>query len=572
MNELRAVALRERRPDLVVQNGRVFHPETETFERGSLLVCGDRIAGVTADEVELGPRTAVVDAEGGTVLPGFIDAHTHLDTLQVFEQSYTHALTGGTTTVVTECDRFAARFGAAGVEAMLTATADLPVDVYVSLPPGPFLEDIAGVDQPDIDQSQLLELADVDRVVGVGEMFWNHVVLDGGQNPVWALLEAVVERGKVVSGHGAGCRDEKLSAFATIVDNDHEILAGEDVPERVKRGITAIGRYGSIRDDMAAFVAGVDDLPDGVACLCSDGMWPRELLAEGYMDEVVRRAIAAGLEPARAFRMATLNAADHFGLDDRGSLAPGSVADVIVVSDVRLVDVDTVISGGEIVVEDGAAGVESRPFEYPPEFTDCVHVDIPDDRFDVVAADTGEVRAIEFAGQLLSTETQVTPPVEDGLFVAAPRDGLNKAAVLPVDPAQNDGGFTGFLTGLGLREGAVATSDPWTHPGVVVIGADSEEMTAAARRVADIGGGWVVVHDGDVVAEFPTPVAGVCAATPVETSLDRLQAIRSALEAQGVSTPQPLVAIGTVAAIGMPWLKLASTGYVDTAENELVGL
>lgn len=574
MNDIFAVAKGDSPADLIIQGGRVFSPEAGTFESGDLLVSGGRVAGLSTEGATVGYDTEVVEAGGKPVVPGFIDTHTHLDTLQCFEYAYPQSLTGGTTAVVTETDRFAVRFGRAGIEALLAATANLPVDVFATLPPGPFYRDVAGRDPPDVDLGTIRDLADHPRIVGVGEVFWNYALEQRNDAPIWSLLATVLDCGGVVCGHGAGCRDEDLSAFATIVDNDHEVLEPADVGERLRRGITPIGRRGSIRDDIDALVAGADDRSLGELCLCSDGMWPEDLVAEGYMDDVVRRVIEAGIDPPDAFRMATLNAARQFGLEDRGSLAPGSIADVLVLEDERRVTVETVVSSGEVVVRNGEALVEPRPYDYPTEFQDSVQVGAAagPDRFQIPATGTDTVNALRYDGGLVTNLVSIDPPIADGEYVANPKEGVLKAAALTSLPEARDGGFTGFLTGLELRSGAVATTDTWTYPTVLVVGTRAAEMTAAVRRVVKMGGGWAVVRDGTSVTELPMPVAGTCSDLPLETTADRLAELRRTLETMGVTASQPLLAIGTLAALGMPWFKLSSKGYVDTVANEVVSL
>ncbi|USZ73611.1 adenine deaminase C-terminal domain-containing protein [Natronosalvus halobius] len=573
MSELRAVARGDQPADLVLRGGRVFDPVTETYERGDLLVADGRIASLTLDSsASIGPDTNVLDVADCHVLPGFIDVHTHLDTFQAFERAFRHALAGGTTTVVTETDRFAMRFGRAGIELLLDATADLPVTVFGTLPAGPFYRDVAGRRLSDIDLDDIADLASDDRIVGAGEVFWNYAIERSDETPLTTLFEAVRNHGGVICGHGAGCNDEKLTAFATEIDNDHEILKAEDVGERLRRGVVPIGRYGSIRDDIDAFAAGTEGVPAGELCLCSDGMWPRELVEDGYMDAVVRRAVEAGIEPTRAFRMVTLNAARHFGLTDRGSLTPGSVADIVVLGDEQTVDVRTVISSGSVVVQDGEVRCTDRPFDYPERVRNSVTVDVTEDRFRVDAAGGGAVAAIDYEEGLLSSETRVEPPIIDGEYRAAPDHDLLKAALLPGSATRRDGGFTGFVTGLMLQTGAVATSDTWGSPGVLTVGTTAAEMTAAARRVAELGGGWVVVEDGEPVAELPTPIAGVCSEDAVERTRDLAEAVRGALSARGMTASQPLLALGTLSAVGMPWFKLATGGYVDVIANEVVNL
>ena len=292
------------------------------------------------------------------------------------------------------------------------------------------------------------------------------------------------------------------------------------------------------------------------------------------MDRVVRRVVEAGVEPTTAFRMATLDAARRFGLDGLGSLTPGSFADVVVLSDETSVTVDTVVAGGDVVVRGGEPLVEYRPHDYPDAWYETVQVAADAERFRVPADDGGDdcgpVTAIDYTEGLLSEECRVTPAVEDCAYLAG--DGVAKAAILPSRAGVPDPEFTGFVTGLGLREGAVATSDTWGPPGVVVLGADEESMVRAVERVDELRGGWVVVRDGAVAAEMPAPVAGVCSEAPVETTRRRADGVRSALAEQGVTVEQPLLAVGTLAAGGMPWFKLGSDGYVDVVGDELVGL
>lgn len=524
-----------------------------------------------ADQV-VGPETTVIEADGQVVIPGFIDAHTHLDTFQSFEQAYPAALAGGTTTVITETDRFAKRFGAEGVREFLDATDDLPVAVFGTVPASMFYDDVAGVATRDIDRDALLDLADDDRVVGVGEVFWNWAIDHGPDNPMADLLASARDAEGAVWGHGAGCHDGKLGAFASVADNDHEALSAADVVERVERGMTVIARYGSIRDDVVPVVDALDDIPTTEICLCSDSMWPDDLVSEGYMNRVVQRVIDAGVPPTTAFRMATLNAARHLDLRDRGSLSPGSVADIVVLDEPEQVTVDTVVSSGELVVRDGILLVDGRTHDYPAGFTVDVTVDVTQETFRIPAPDDREVRAIEYDSGLLSRMVSVKPPRVDGELQPDPDRDLLKGALLPDGTAGVNAGFTGFVTGLGLRTGAVATSETWNHPSVLVVGAEEASMVGAVERVADLGGGWVVAHEGEPVAELPTPIAGSCAATPLETTSERMHAVRDRLASQGTTVDQPLLAVGTLSAIGMPWFKLGTEGYVDVIANEVVEL
>ncbi|MDL5361465.1 adenine deaminase C-terminal domain-containing protein [Halalkalicoccus sp. NIPERK01] len=566
MNDLQPVALGDRPADLVVEGGRVLLPELGEFRSRAVAVVNNRVAALPEDaDRVIGPETEVIHADSGAVVPGFVDAHTHLDMLQCYELAYHRSLEGGTTTVISECTALCA-FGPRGVEEFLAATAYLPVTVAVALPPTPLFDTFEPADATGEEARELVDLLADDRIVGVGETDWIHAV--GRDTPAEALYERAGDLGKPVTGHAAGCRGGKLAAFASIVDNDHEAIDRGGVIERAENGIHVVGRCGSVRDDVEALAEAIDRVGPAECSLSTDGVWPRDL-PQGHMDRVVRRAIEAGIDPTDALRMATLSPARHFGLDDRGSLAPGNVADVVVLSDLEGVRVETVVSGGEVVVRNGTATVGPRNREYPEEFYDSVSIPTDPGAFSV-PADGEAVRAITLEGGLLTGETRVSPPVEGGEFRPDPEGDVLKAA-LHDRRADRRRGFTGFLTGLGLQSGAVAASSTWELPGVVVVGADETEMARAAARVEEMGGGWAVA-DGEVVAELPLRVGATCSDLDVGETATLFGTVESALRARGVGIDRPLLAIQTLSFPGVPALKLSFSGYADVKERELVGL
>ncbi|MEM4780685.1 MAG: adenine deaminase C-terminal domain-containing protein [Halalkalicoccus sp.] len=567
MNDLQPVALGERDADLVVAGGRVLLPELGEFQSRDVAVVNNRVAALPEDsDPVIGPDTEVIDADGSAVVPGFVDAHTHLDFLQCYELAYHHSLEGGTTTVISECSAFGT-FGPEGVREFLAATAYLPVTVRVALPPTPLVDTFEPAEATDEEAAELVDLLADERVVGVGETDWIHAV--GRDTPAEALYERANELGKPVTGHAAGCRGEKLAAFSSIIDDDHEAISREEVIERAELGLHVVGRAGSIRDDVEALAAAIDRVDPAECSLSTDGLWPRDL-TDGHMDGVVRRAIEAGVSPTDAIRMATLSPARHFGLSDRGSLAPGNVADVVVLSDLEDVRVKTVISGGEVVVKNGSATVGPRNREYPEAFYDSVSLDVGPGTFSVPAFD-GDVRAIGLDGGLLTSELRTSPPVDDGEFRADPDGDLLKAALLD-RRADSAGCFTGFLVGFGLQSGAVATSVTWERPGLAVVGAANGAMARAAARVEELGGGWVVVEDDEVVAELPLRVGGTCSDLDVGETATLLGTVESALRKRGVGIDRPLLAIQTLSFPGVPALKLSFSGYADVFEREVVGL
>lgn len=568
MNAQQPTALGETPADTLVRGGRVCLVEAGEFRRRDVAIRAGRIAALPEDGSPLiGPDTDVVDADGRPVIPGLIDAHTHVDIRVAFERLYPYALRGGTTTVVTESNGFGSSFPVAGAEQLLEATADLPIDLRIAASPQACYDLFEPQSGGEETVAGLLELLEADRVVALGEISWIYVV--GRSDPVSTLVERANALGKPVTGHGAGCSGEKLTAFATVVDDDHEPIAAEEAIERIENGLHVVGRYGS-RDDVEAVAGAYDRFGPEELSLSTDGM-PLERLLEGeYMNLVVRRAIEAGIEPVDAVRMATLNPARHFGLEGRGTLAPGAHADLVVLEGLDSMAVDTVLFEGERVVGGGRSLVEPRPYDYPAWFRDTVDVAVDPGALRIpadVADRDGRVRGIEFVGGMVTRETSLSPPIEDGVLLADPGGDVQKVAVL--EREADEPSFVGFVTGFDLDADAVATTTAMQLPAVLAVGSDDAAIARALERLSAIGGGWVVVDDSAPAAEFPLPIGGSVASVPAPEGYDRLNAVRSAF---GSERSDVRVGISSLAFTGVPALKLTFSGYADVIRREVVGL
>jgi adenine deaminase len=572
MNSLQAVALGKTNADLVVSDGEVLIPEIDELQPRDIAIKNGRVAALPEDATTVtGDRTSVLDATGKVVTPGFINAHVHIDSFQPFEQTYHYALTGGTTAVITETSEFGSSFGAAGVHHLLDATAELPVAVFATVPPQQLFDLFDSQRADEAAKDELIDLLTGERVVGVGETPWVQIV--GRDSPSEALYKRAQQEGKRIGGHGTGCSGDDLTAFASVVTNDHEAITSEQLIERVENGIHAVGRYGSFRDDISVLADAYQRIGSHELSLSTDWIWPDDIVGGGYMDAVIRRAIEEGVEPADAIRMATLNPARHFGLDGRGSLTPGHVADIVLLDDLETVEVDTVVSGGDVVVREGDPRVEPRSYEYPESFCNSVNIELNDVlHVPETAAAEGVVRAIKHEQGPISSETTVEPRVEDGLLVAAPERDVLKISLLDRQPEHDETGFTGFITGLGLEEGAVATTHTWQTPGLVVVGASDGAMRTAVNQVAEMNGGWAVVGPDSVRATFSTPIGARCADREVTETAEAFGEIEAAVNEIGVTLGTPMLALQSLSFTGVPSLRMSVSGYANVLTRETVGL
>lgn len=574
-NELQQVTLGDADADLVVTGGEVILPESgQRYER-DIVVAGERIAGLPADgSAAIGPETETVDASGCVVTPGLVNAHVHIDSFQPFERIYHRILETGTTALVTECCDFGCAFGADGLDQLLGATADIPFRVYPTVPPQAFLDafDLAYEQFDDAARAAHIDALDNPRVIGVGEIPWVQVV--GRSSPVEKLVDAAHDRGKTVSAHGAGCTGERLVALASMVDDDHESVSSRDVIERIENGLHAVGRYSTFRDDIEAVLEAYERFGPSELSLSTDWIWPTDIVDEGYMDAVLRRAIQVGIEPIDAVRMATLNPARHFGLDGIGSLSPGSLADIAVFEDLQSLQARTVIVDGEVVVEEGTALVEPREYEYPDWFRESVSVSptVEDFRVPVSAGQDGRIRAVHLKGGTVTSETTVEPAVSGDSFVPDPDRDVLAVSLFDRFPDSAGTGFTGFLTGYGLEAGAVATTHTWQTSGLLAIGTDAASMHRATKEVVEQGGGWVVRDDSATRVSFPTPIGARCGECTLDESATKLRAVSETLRELGVTAELPPLLPQALTFTGVPALRLSFSGYADVFAGETVGL
>ncbi|WP_022666670.1 adenine deaminase C-terminal domain-containing protein [Desulfospira joergensenii] len=567
--ELMDVALGRKAPDLLIFGANLFNAWTgETLENRSVFVSRDRIAHVgrekESENYPVADHTRILDARGQTLIPGFIDGHTHLAWLVRPEEYACRLLASGTTTLITETMEIYPVAGKEGVKEYIKILEKMDLRAYATLPA------MASISRANLglDLDDLEELLALDRVVGLGEAYWQTVF----QNPddFLPVFERILEAGKSLEGHSAGARDRKLSAYAALgITSCHEPINEDQVLERLRKGIHVQIREGSIRSDLSAMAAIAEQGVDlSNISLVSDGITPGDLLARGHMEAIVQKAIHHGFQPKDAVRMATLNPARHFGLDrDIGSIAPGRFADMVLIPDLGTIRPDTVIAGGRIISEKQPPGPAEKTVKFSKQAMSSIKILSPlsPEDFQVSAPGRGngiETRVIEFTSDLVTKPAWADLKITRGKICPDPDRDILKAAA--VDRAQVPGkSFTGFVKGFGLKKGALATSAAWDGSDIMVIGENEPDMALAVNRIITDKGGIVLAENNRIVKAIPLPIFGLLSELSMTEMAREIEELIREIRNLGCSFPDPLLSLSTLTGAAIPFLRICSEGLVN---------
>ncbi|HMC37258.1 MAG TPA: adenine deaminase [Actinomycetota bacterium] len=563
-----AVARGDEPADLVIKGGRVLSVFTGEFLEADVAISGRYVAAIGRDYQ--GRQT--IDAGGQVLLPGFIDGHMHLESTKLMVDEFARAvLPHGTTTVVIDPHEMANVFGLDGVRAILAAADAVPLDYYVMVsscvPASPFESNGATVDADDIERF----LREEPRALGLAEMMDFPGVVAGSDEALAKIQAAYRTGDRHIDGHAPGLSGRALNAYLSAgVRSDHECTTYEEALEKRRLGMWIMIREGSAARNMEALLPLVLQLGPGNCLLCTDDREPDELVSEGHINAVMRKAVALGCPPYHAVVMATLSAARYHRLHRHGAIAPGYLADVVAVPDLERFEPSFVLKAG-LMVAKGGASAEIPKASAPDWMRGSVRVPtLSAQSFQVTA--NGRVRAIGVeAGQIVTRSLVVEPRKSNGVALADPARDLAKIAVIERHKGTGRVGV-GFVTGFGLQRGAFASTHAHDAHNVVVVGVDEADMAAAVNHLAAIGGGQVAVADGRPIAEVPCPIGGLLSDRPVEEVAEAVRRMEEATRGLGVTLPAPFMALSFLALSVVPELKLTDRGLVDTVRFELVSL
>lgn len=558
----------------LLKNGTVVNVFTGETMRENVLIEGARILGV-GDYTDA--DADVVRDEGGRfICPGFIDGHIHIESSMLLPAEFARvSVPHGTTCVVTDPHEIANVCGTAGIEFMLAASEDLSLTVYVMLP--------SCVPATAFDEAGAMLTADDlepfyahPRVLGLAEMMDYPGVL--AEKPeVMAKIAAAQAHGRRINGHAPLLSGRALDRYiAAGIGDDHECSSAEEAMERIRKGQRVMIRQGTAARNLDALLPLFEEPWASRCLLVTDDKHPADLLESGHIDAMIRRAAAAGKNPVTGIRMATLWAAEYFGLKGIGAVAPGYTADVLVLEDLDTVAVRDVYRRGIRVVENGQLSALPQPAVPAPlqevvRRTFALDALTPVD-FRIDAQGKRACRVIrQVPGELLTEEwiTEIDFAQNNGIDTE--RDIL-KLAVIERHRHTGHRGL-GFLAGTGLKGGAMASSVAHDAHNLIVVGTNEADMAAAANRIRSLGGGYVVVRDGGVVAEMPLPVAGLMSDSPAAAVAQQNRQLREAVQAMGVPADnEPFMRMAFVSLPVIPHLKMTTRGLVDVDRQTRVSL
>lgn len=560
-------------PDLIIKNGKIVNVFTNSIDENYTLVVKDGwIVSMEKDDSKtVYKNTKVMDAGGLYLCPGFIDAHTHLDSMIPFYEFAPYALRGGATTVVTETSGAACACGIEGVNALVDSTKGYPVRCFFLAPPltPPF---------PKMEGSDGLSLKEIKAILrreeflGIGEAYWTRVV--EGDERILAQAAYAQTLHKALDGHSAGARGENLIQYVlTGITSCHESTNIDEVLEKLRFGMYIMIREGWVRMELPELSKIKDlDVDKRRIMLVSDSFDAVMLYEDGYLDSIARKAIQYGFSPIEAIKMMTINPADYYGLRYLGAIAPLRHADILFLRDIKDVSIEKVMANGEVVWSDKKLLKTIEPHIYPDSVQNTVTVKkITEEELRVRSkSQKAVIRVIEVANQTITKEIHYEAKTRDGFL----EKDLNED-IIPIAIVNRRGGrkiSKGFIKGTGIKHGAVATTLIWDTGNMLTIGSDEKDMATAVNRLIDIKGGTVIVHNGNVIYEFSMPVFGIMPIAKLEDIKDKTKELEKKVKEIGSFLERPVLTIQTIPFTGLPFLRITDKGLADIKNKKLVSL
>ena len=541
--------------DLVLRNARIINVFSGDIHPGNVAVAYGRVVGIGDYAGRL-----TVDLRNAYLAPGFVEGHIHIESSMLTPVQFARTvIPRGTTTVVADPHELANVLGLEGINFMIEQSAGLPMSIYFTIPscvPSSPLETSGAI----LSARQIHYFMNEADVLGLGEVMDFPAVLEGRKEMLEKLLAAEQKR---IDGHCPGLRGKDLNAYIVAgIKSDHECLTAEEAREKLRSGMHIMIREGSTARNLDALAPLARELSHVRMSLVTDDRHPIDLVEQGHIDHLLRRAVACGIDPVCAVQMVTINPAKYFETSHIGGIAPRYWADFVVLEDLERFRVRQVYYRGNLVAQDGQL-TAALPAASTAKVRASMNINWSDWKGLALKARGRKVRAIVLeAGQITTTSRMLEVDVKDGHAVANPDRDIAKIAVVERHRATGNVGL-GFVCGFGLKRGAIASSVAHDAHNIICIGVADGDMEAAIRKVADMEGGLCVVIDGEVRSALPLPIGGLMSDRPAEEVAAAVGDLMRAAHDTGCAIPDPVTALSFLALPVVPSLKLTDMGLAD---------
>ena len=559
LKKLISVARGEIPADLVLKNARIINTFIGEVEQGNVAICGDRIAGVGDYE----RARESIDLHGNYLAPGLINGHTHIESSMLHPVRYAQAVVPrGTLTVVTDLHEIANVCGIEGIKFVTGWAQKLPLDILLMIPscvPATALE-TSGAQISADDVKRLLAYPDV---IGLGEMMNFPGVVSGDEE---VLAKIIAAEGRVIDGHAPGLGGKDLNAYmAAGILSDHESTTLEEGKEKLKRGMYLMIREGSSEKNLSTLLPLVTDNTYKRCFFVVDDRSCADLLCQGDIDAVVRKAINQGLEPVRALQMATINSAEYFRLHDRGGIAPGYLADLITISDLSKLEIDRVFYKGKLVAKQGkplfalpqlkadSYQMMAKSVRIKPLTTESLKLTAKGETYAVIEIVPGQVITRKRIKKIKVVDETIVPDVGEDIL---------KLVVVERHKASGNIGV-GLVKGFGLRRGALASSVAHDSHNIIAVGTDDSDILRAIEEIVEMQGGLVACANHEIVASLPLPIAGLLSPEPLGEVVAQFEKLGKAAAGLGNLPPAPFSILSFLALPVIPELRLTDLGLVS---------
>ena len=577
-NKLIRVALGKEPADIVIKNGKLVNVITHEIYETEIAIANGKIASIgPVPAGAVGPDTQIIDAEGMYLAPGFLDAHIHIESSML---SYTEfakmVVRHGTTAVATDLMEITIVSGIEGMKEVMAEAKSTPVKLYYPIPA--FMEE-SGLQTTGstLHADMIDELIKLPEAVGLAEVLAPPIL---AESPASAhMLELAKRYHKSVEGHAPAVLDEKLNAYVgASVTSDHESTYKEEALQKLRAGLHVLMREGSASTDLRPCLKMItEEHVDTRYCsMVSDDIDALHISRKGHLDNKVRIAVEAGIDPVTAIQMVTINPAENFRIQDQvGSITPGKIADIVFLSSLEKCQVEKVIANGELIVSDRKLTKELPA----PNYSDLLKGTVK-----LAHRITGDDMVLKVDPKYTGAKVHVIGASHDTLLTDALEADLKVENGIVLPDVENDvlriacverygkNGSIGrsFIKNFGLKSGAIAISVGHDHHNITVVGIDSDDMAAAVNRIAELQGGLVLVKDGKVLSEIPLPICGLLSDMDGEAVADKLAEMIEILKTLGCEVPSPNITLSFITLIFIPCFGITDQGLFDVNEFKII--